>query len=82
MRNLLKLSYENYSKTGDTTYIYQPKNGDELFYYTEAAKYLDSEGFIEAISDNIFSDSVDIFQSVIVFNLTKLGVQKASKNQR
>lgn len=80
MKNLLKLSYENYLKTGDTTYRYQPKNGDEIFYYTEAAKYLDSEGLIEAISDNILSDVSNPFQSAIVFNLTELGVQKASEN--
>lgn len=81
MMNLLKLSHENYLKTGNKTYRYQPKNADEIYCYTDAAKSLDAEGFIEAISDNIFSDSIDIFQSAIVFNLTNLGIRKVLESQ-
>ena len=79
--NLLKLSYENYLKTGELVFKFQPTNAEELFNYTNAAESLSENNFINPISENITSNSVDMFNTLIVFELTNYAITHLANNQ-
>ncbi len=77
---LLQLSFENYKKTNSLQYQFQPRNANELFYYTEAAAFLYEKNFIVPLSDNILEDCIDISSSqgtLIIFELTDSGIHQA-----
>lgn len=70
---LLTQSYKQYLTTGDTVFNFVMHNANDFFYYTEAAKYLAEEEYIEALSDNIFDDELSPFDNTLSFKLLYKG---------
>ena len=75
---LLKLSFNSFKETGNRYFEFPIKNPTELLHYTESARYLDEDGYIVAVSDNILSDSIPILASQlasIAFEITDKGIE-------
>lgn len=79
-KELLKLSYENYYKTNNRTFRFNPKNGNNLFYYTNAAEIPSNKGYIIPQSDNIHAPTINQFNVVIVFEITDKGINYITNN--
>ena len=78
--DLLSKSYNQYLETSNPYFELALRNADEMLYYTEAAKQLSKEGYISAISDNIFSDSIDVVNdNILKFEILSKGIDY-SKN--
>lgn len=71
---LLTQSYAHYKKTNSLDFKFSMYNADDFFFYTEAAKQLAEENYIEAISDNIFADNLNLFNNVLKFKLLNKGI--------
>lgn len=73
---LLNLSYNSFIASGDRYFEFPIKNATDLFYYTEAARFLSEEEYIIAISDNIFSESISLDSlNCISFEITDKGIE-------
>ena len=80
---LLKAAYTNYLKTFDMYFEFRTKTGDELVYYTDAASSLAASGYIEAISENIEANAIDITMYenwLVCYELTEAGLHYAQSN--
>lgn len=77
---LLKLNYDSYQNTGSRYCTYRFKNANEFIYYTSAARYLDDDGLIEGISDNIFQSSISVFNNLLEFEITDKGINYVEQN--
>ena len=78
---LLTLAFQSFSKTGNVYFEFCAKNSDDLFYYTESARYLNEQEYIIGISDNIFSSSISpLSEQLICFEITDKGVKYIKDN--
>ena len=75
---LLETAYKNYRQSGIARADVRGSNAEEIAYYFNAAEFLVEQGFITPLSNNIGYDSIDLFNSVIRYELTDLGLQYAS----
>lgn len=72
---LLSKAYEHYLKSYDRHFSYQFKNGNDLFYSINGAQQLDRDGYIDNVSDNVYSSQISIVPlDPIVFDLTDKGI--------
>lgn len=80
---LISYAYECYSKTGSSYVEFQPKNSEELYYYSQAAECLDDEKLINPFSENIGTDSISLLDpegTLLCYDLTDAGLQFAKEN--
>lgn len=71
---LMSIAYKNYLQTGSTYGSFQMRNGNDFMSYHTAAQHLVEKNYIIALSDNIFSDSVSVFDFLLEFEITSLGI--------
>lgn len=75
---LLKAAFDNYAKTYSRKFSFVMSNSDDLFYLTEAAKYLAEESYINPLSDNIYKNKINILAELVLeFELTDKGIEYA-----
>ena len=72
---LLQQSYNSYQKTGSLSFDFVMSTSDDFFYYPDAAKYLAENEYIDAISDNIFDNSISPFDNILTFILLPKGIE-------
>ena len=78
---LLQKAYLNYLQTGKPKATFAPKNGDELFYYSEALRWLRDDGYI--ITDEYFDpDETNLFAAIrpVQYSLTAKGIDYVKEN--
>ncbi len=72
---LLAKAYDHYLEDQDRHFSYLFKNGDDLFYSINGAQQLDRDGYIDNVSDAVYSSQVSIVPpEPIVFDLTDKGI--------
>lgn len=79
--SLLQKAYQNYTQTGVPEDAYQPKNGEDWFYNSEALKRLEEDGYIT--TDEYFDpDRINIsdFTKSIYYSLTTKRIAYVKEN--
>lgn len=71
-------AYEHYKATGDKHYKTRPYNTDHLRKAFNAFTYLQEQGYIENVSDNLLKKQSVNLESFISFDLTSDGIEYAS----
>lgn len=73
---LLTKAYENYKKTGDTYFEYLIQDSESLIYDIAAVRQLYNSGYIEEVSDFVFSNNIpNIFSRPITFTLKDIAIE-------
>lgn len=72
---LLQMAYKHYQETGERSFSYQYKKGNDMFYGIEAANQLYDDGYIDDVSDFVFEDSYSPFDGPISFTITDKGLR-------
>ncbi len=72
---LLTKAYNHYLKTYDRHFSYLFQNGNDLFLSVSGAQQLERDGYIDNVSDNVYSSKISIVPvEPITFNLTDKGI--------
>ena len=72
---LLSKAYKYYLKSYDCHFSYLCKNGNDLYYSINGAQQLDRDGYIDNVSDNVYSYQISISPpEPITFDLTDKGI--------
>ncbi len=72
---LLTKAYNHYLKTYDRHFSYLFQNGNDLFFSVNGAQQLERDGYIDNVSDNVYSSKISIVPvEPITFNLTDKGI--------
>jgi hypothetical protein len=79
--SLLQKAYQNYLQTGVHEGTFQPKNGDDWFYNSDALKQLEDNGYIE-VDENFNPDKISLpdFGQPIHYSLTTKGIAYVKEN--
>lgn len=75
-KQLLKLAYENFRKNGSSYTEFQPQNGEDAMYYSDAIEYLEESEHVVSHINNLMNGSVSLSNSdsVICYELTEKGL--------
>ena len=72
---LLAKAYDHYLGDYDRHFSYQFKNENDMFYSLNGAQQLDSDGYIDNASNNIYSSQIHVYPvELITFDLTDKGI--------
>lgn len=71
-------AYKHYKSTGDKHYKTRPYNADYLRKAFYALTFLQEQGYIENVSDNLLKKQSVNLESFISFDLTSDGIEYAS----
>lgn len=81
MTELLDKAYQNYLQTGMPEGTYQPKNGEDWFYNSEALRQLEDDGYIT--TDECFDPDETNLSAIIRpihYSLTAKGIAYVKEN--
>ena len=78
---LLQRAYQNYLQTGVPEGTFQPKNGDDWFYYSEALRWLKEDGYITT-DESFDPDETNLFATIrpVQYSLTDKGIAYVKEN--
>ncbi|MCI9078655.1 MAG: hypothetical protein HFH68_06985 [Lachnospiraceae bacterium] len=74
-------AYKHYKATGDKHYKTRPYNADYLRKVFNACTYLQKQGYIENVSDNLLKKHNVNLEDFISFDITSNGIEIARSNR-
>ena len=74
---LLQISFEKFRKNSSSYTEFQPRNGGESIYFSDALEYLEESGYVIANANNLANGSVSLFSSgtILKYELTEKGLR-------